>query len=142
MANPPEKHCPRCGKVSDATPARRVHYNYLCRACDVKQVLAWRAAKVATGSWKPVGRTPEAEARRYQADRADPIKHQRWKARSLARSAIASGRLIRQPCEACGAQTVEAHHDDYSQPLNVRWLCPTHHREHHAAERAARRIAA
>jgi hypothetical protein len=46
-------------------------------------------------------------------------------------NAIRDGRLIRQPCEVCGALNVEAHHDDYSKPLTVRWLCRRHHLEHH-----------
>lgn len=25
----------------------------------------------------------------------------------------------------------QAHHDDYSKPLEVRWLCPSHHKLHH-----------
>jgi hypothetical protein len=37
----------------------------------------------------------------------------------------------RQPCEVCGSLTTEAHHDDYSKPLDIRWLCRIHHREHH-----------
>lgn len=54
--------------------------------------------------------------------------------------AIRSGRLIRYPCEKCakspiandGRSLVHAHHDDYSQPLAVRWLCVScHHSEHH-----------
>lgn len=47
--------------------------------------------------------------------------------------AIASGKLVRQPCEKCGATKVDAHHDDYSRPLDVRWLCRSHHLEHHRA---------
>lgn len=39
--------------------------------------------------------------------------------------------LERKPCEACGAERAEAHHDDYSKPLSVRWLCKRHHAEHH-----------
>jgi len=39
--------------------------------------------------------------------------------------------LERQPCEVCGARPAEAHHDDYSRPLEVRWLCKRHHAEHH-----------
>lgn len=34
-------------------------------------------------------------------------------------------------CEVCGAPRAHAHHDDYSLPLDVRWLCPIHHAEVH-----------
>jgi hypothetical protein len=40
---------------------------------------------------------------------------------------LKSGRIIRQPCEMCEAEKAEAHHDDYSKPLSVRWLCRSHH---------------
>ena len=48
---------------------------------------------------------------------------------------IKMGRLIRKPCEVCGELKVEAHHDDYSRPFDVRWLCGHHHREHHMMQR-------
>lgn len=49
----------------------------------------------------------------------------------IVSEAIQSGRLIRQPCERCGVEPAEAHHDDYTKPMSVRWLCRKHHREHH-----------
>ena len=48
-------------------------------------------------------------------------------ARSHANLGQKVGRLIPQPCETCGSQKVEKHHDDYSRPLQVRWLCRAHH---------------
>lgn len=46
--------------------------------------------------------------------------------------AVIEGRLVRQPCETCGKKA-DAHHDDYSRPLEVRWLCRTHHAAWHLA---------
>lgn len=48
---------------------------------------------------------------------------------------IKMGRLIRKPCEICGESKVEAHHDDYSKPFEIRWLCIKHHHEFHGKQR-------
>jgi hypothetical protein len=53
----------------------------------------------------------------------------------LTGNAIRDGRLIRQPCEVCDCVKVQAHHDDYNQPLAVRWLCQEHHVQWHKDER-------
>lgn len=50
------------------------------------------------------------------------------KAHALVGNAIRDGRLIREDCEICG-DVAEAHHEDYSQPFDIRWLCFVHHRE-------------
>jgi ribosomal protein S27AE len=56
---------------------------------------------------------------------------QKYKARCKVNNAIRDGRLERQPCEICGKKKVHAHHDDYSKPLDVRWLCEKHHNIEH-----------
>jgi DNA-binding CsgD family transcriptional regulator len=43
--------------------------------------------------------------------------------------AVRCGLLRRQHCEKCNNPKTEAHHDDYSKPLAVRWLCKKHHEE-------------
>jgi hypothetical protein len=61
-----------------------------------------------------------------------PEQKQKIAARAEVQRAIASGRLTRDRCEAPGCGRLgHAHHDDYSRPLAVRWLCREHHDELH-----------
>jgi hypothetical protein len=56
-------------------------------------------------------------------------------------AAIQRGDLIRpEKCEACGCAPTEklhGHHDDYTKPLSVRWLCRSCHFNHHHELRRA-----
>lgn len=61
----------------------------------------------------------------------NPVKK---KCHTAVRLAIKSGHLTpAEECERCGDMEVNlhAHHDDYSMPLSVRWLCPMCHAEWH-----------
>ena len=49
--------------------------------------------------------------------------------------AIRRGDLVPQPCEFCGEDRVDAHHDDYTKPFAIRWLCHAHHMAIHARNR-------
>lgn len=60
----------------------------------------------------------------------NPIKK---KARRILWDALVSGKIKKQPCIKCGNKKVEAHHDNYSKPLEVIWFCkPHHHQEKHS----------
>jgi transposase-like protein len=61
-------------------------------------------------------------------------------AQNLVETAIQQGVIERKTaCEECGAtgtfkdgrSSIQAHHDDYNKPLNVRWLCQKCHHKWH-----------
>jgi len=101
----PINTCKRCGKEFLAVTRRRTHCAGSCFRAKEREYSRTHAAKF----------TPE-----------------RRRAYILVQGAISRGDLIRQPCEVCGRrQYIHAHHDDYAQPLAVRWLCNRHHKQHH-----------
>lgn len=57
-------------------------------------------------------------------------------ARRQVNLAVARGDLVPEPCPCGSAAKTQGHHDDYSKPLEVRWLCPAHHMEQHRLETA------
>lgn len=85
----------------------------------------------------------KAKVRAYQAGKGRALANgskstyktrnpKKVRAHQLVRNALRRGDLVRQPCETCGSvDHVVAHHDDYDQPLAIRWLCEDHHKEWH-----------
>lgn len=53
-------------------------------------------------------------------------------------TALRKGTLSKAACETCGNPHVEAHHEDYDRPLDIRWLCHRCHMGEHAAMALAR----
>ena len=78
-------------------------------------------------------RSKRPERKAYKSDAARDYR-ERERAKYVARytlgNAIRDGRIKRMPCEVCGG-FAEGHHEDYSRPLDVRWLCFAHHRAEH-----------
>ena len=63
---------------------------------------------------------------KYQTNRRT-LHPEKYKANCAVSNAIRDGRLKKQPCEMCGNEKAQAHHKDYSKPLDVTWLCfPCH----------------
>ena len=73
----------------------------------------------------------ESAIRRANAQRKK--NPEKWKARQTLRNAIYRKKIIRQPCEVCGDIKSQGHHEDYSKPLEVVWLCQKHHDEKHTS---------
>ena len=96
------------------------------------------AVMVPAGQWREPGQNPRGrlnESDQRTAARAK-IKHREaYKANAIVGNAIRAGRLVRKPCAICGEELVEAHHEDYSKPLEVEWLCYKHHGERHRKNR-------
>jgi hypothetical protein len=51
--------------------------------------------------------------------------------RSVANVNQKRGVLVPEICEACGNPDAEKHHDDYTAPLTVNWLCRECHLQWH-----------
>ncbi len=64
----------------------------------------------------------------YPSYESSGIKHN---ARRKLRYHIKKGYIKRLPCEVCNSLISQAHHFDYSKPLEVIWLCSKHHGERH-----------
>lgn len=56
-------------------------------------------------------------------------QNRKLKAHWTVQNALISGVLQKQTC-FCGKKA-QAHHEDYSKPLDVIWLCQKHHSERH-----------
>lgn len=99
-----------------------------------------RAAKTQREWWER--QTPERRRAMIAARDArerdrrrneEPRRKMMHRARTAVSNAIRDGRMQRGECEVGGdcRGPVQAHHDDYSRPLDVRWLCKGHHDQHH-----------
>lgn len=78
----------------------------------------------SNGNWKG-GRTKNT----YQNYRKPWKEKNREKvlAQTRLQRAVKAGKITRQPCEVCGSINVDAHHEDYTKPFDVQWLCRKHH---------------
>ena len=65
------------------------------------------------------------EAQRRGQQKYRQLNPEKIKAHHDVEYAIKKGKLIRPDhCESCKKETfVESHHEDYSKPLDVEWLC-------------------
>ena len=53
------------------------------------------------------------------------------KAHNILNNGIRNGLVVRGICIFCSNKKPYGHHEDYSKPLDVLWICPKHHTEIH-----------
>lgn len=123
------RECLICGseffvKAHQIKRGRGKYCSFSCNA--VASARKRDSAGEKNSNWKGGNSPRSASNRRYVA--RHPEKHA---AHLAVKTAIRNGVLIRMNCEICNAEKSEAHHDDYSKQLEVRWLCRKHHLEAH-----------
>lgn len=138
-----EKQCFKCGSTKPLDhfyPHPQMGDGYLnkCKSCarqDVRQHRLDNPEKVRAYD-NARAKLPHRKALRQRIQDNFPAEKKR--AHTAVRRAILAGKLERQPCAFCGTvEPVEAHHHDYTKPLEVTWLCVPCHRRFHALERMA-----
>lgn len=134
-----EKNCFKCGvskPLSEFYAHSAMTDGHLnkCKECnkkDVRNNYAKNRHKYAAYERMrfklPSRKTSVIEAQRRMRTR-EPLK---YKARQMVSRFVREGKIKRLPCSVCGNPNSQAHHEDYSKPLDVVWLCFKHHRERH-----------
>lgn len=122
MGTEPTKRCTKCGRELPPSEFNRVKRGSEARRPWCKRCMSeYRHERYSTGAdLEECLRACERNPTRENAVRS-------------VRAATRSGRLTRpSTCEGCGrtgeGQRIEAHHCDYTRPLDVIWLCPSCHR--------------
>jgi hypothetical protein len=141
--------CKKCGCDHFPNDKQIRQFGYVCLKCVNEQRKEYRNKRKEMGikiNKNPATKEYYREYRKNYVNRPgvkeryaelskkyrnDPDKRMKHTARWLVARAITSNKILKQPCEICGNVKVDAHHDDYYKPLEVRWLCRSHHVEWH-----------
>ena len=129
--------CNRCGKTQCLTA-----YNNKTVGPNGKSLRCKTCTREESRTYR-IDHRDELNTYRRKWGKENPEKRQSAEApfayqmtvRAKVRIAVKTGKLTRKPCVKCGAAKVEAHHADYSKPLDVMWMCKKHHMALHRQQR-------
>lgn len=132
------KQCPECGQEFSVLrkyakrPGRGVYCDRSCATGAANRKRKGRPGKQCFGPANPAWKGGVSKDHIRYTERFKKKFPEKAAAHRLVRRAIRSGVLIRQPCQQCGGiERIHAHHDDYTKPLDVIWLCQPCHLKHH-----------
>lgn len=121
-------HLGKCIDCAKKDVAERVSFLRLDPEWIAKERARCRAKQARA---RAVGKAtkPKLEHRKLWCKRN---KHKKY-AHSAVAHAVLSGKLIKPSvCSECGLPgIIQGHHDDYSKPLQIRWLCTKCHGKAH-----------
>lgn len=138
------KSCFKCGELkplSDFYKHSEMADGHLnkCKTCarrDVHEHRHGKGRERVLSYDRERAKTPKRKAHAAKLMAAWKAQHpERRKAQLALGNAVRDGRVIPWPVCALPEcdKAPEAHHPDYSRPLDVVWLCPAHHKQAHAA---------
>jgi len=110
-------------------------YTYFCKNCHAKRQRLYREKNRELIRSRAVDANRRTRASGYAKNwkiRERLLEPEKPIARQEVRKAIRHGLLSKSPCEICGDANAVPHHNDYSKPLEVRWLCPQCHQRVHS----------
>lgn len=114
---------PLCSKCDAVKERKQDQY---CCACRAKMKRERYALKKSDPNFMMLER--QKAIKKFQENEDARLKKN---CREATHRAIKTGKILKQKCEICGEEEVQSHHDDYTDPFNVRWLCIKHHTQHH-----------
>lgn len=131
-----QKQCFKCHTVKPITafykhPKMADGHLGKCKECTKRDVVANYYDRHEQKCAYDRERNQRPERKAMAGEYSKRANHDKQKARFAVSNAVRDGRLARKPCEKCGrTDRVQAHHHDYSKPLDVEWLCFVCHRVH------------
>lgn len=134
LVGPMEKTCKGClcaKPIADFYPHSAMadgHLNF-CKMCVRARIKAHYETHREAKSAYEKKRNATEYRRRKRAIYQRGICTQKKKAWRDLNNGIRDGKIKRLPCRFCGNPRSQAHHDDYSKPLDVKWECFKCHRE-------------
>ena len=125
------KYCSaKCGRIGERKSW--IKYNQKNKQRRLKYSKEWYQKNKEKRTLQ-ISEYQKTENGKLATKKSDENQRQKWPHKYIARQevlkALRKRILIKKPCEVCGELRVEAHHDDYSKPLEVIWLCKKHHEE-------------